>query len=694
MTDRQNAMPDQDGTPPRDGTSGRLYGVGLGPGDPDLMTVRAAELIGKADVVAYHSARHGRSIARSIAARYLREGQLEEPLVYPVTTETTDHPGGYRGALDEFYAEAAERLAVHLDAGRTVVVLAEGDPMFYGSYMHMHKRLAHRYPTEVVPGVTSVSAAAARLGRPLVEAEEVLTILPGTLPEEELTARLAATDSAAILKLGRTFPTVRRALERSGRLADAQFVERATMAGERTAPLAEVDPQSVPYFSLAVLPSRIGLPAEATAEPVLQAAIEPVTEAAAERTEPVGTDAAGARGQVVVVGLGPAGPLWLTPEARGELAAADELVGYTTYLDRVPVRPGQVRHGSDNKVEAERAEFALDLARRGRRVAVVSSGDPGVFAMATAVLEAACADPYREVPVRIVPGMTAAHAAASRAGAPLGHDYAVVSLSDRLKPWSAVATRLRAGGAAPLGVALYNPGPRGRRVPQGRSRRGVRRRPGARALQPGLAQPHHPGRPRPRPAARTPVAGHAGGDGPGRRRTDRAGADRHAGHPRPGRGRHADHSADRLLADPGGAARGRHRGGLDAAPLPGRPGVLSRTGSEAPRRTRPRRSHGPARPGPARPGPARPGDTSTAPPPYPPGSRRRVRGRCCAGSPRVGPRVSRWPAGTRSVTRPGARRGQEAAGCRPLCGSRPLRVDGIDGILRAITPGTSPVHSR
>ncbi|GAB2690651.1 precorrin-2 C(20)-methyltransferase [Kitasatospora kifunensis] len=441
MTDRQNSA------------TGRLYGVGLGPGDPDLMTVRAVELISKADVVAYHSARHGRSIARSIAARHLHEGQLEEPLVYPVTTETTDHPGGYRGALDEFYAEAAERLAGHLDAGRTVVVLAEGDPMFYGSYMHMHKRLAHRYPTEVVPGVTSVSAAAARLGRPLVEAEEVLTILPGTLPEEELTARLAATDSAVVMKLGRTFPTVRRALERSGRLAEAQFVERATMAGERTAPLAEVDPESVPYFSLAVLPSRIGLP-----EPEASSDASDASDAAgaAESVEPA------AQGSVVVVGLGPAGPLWLTPEARGELAAADELVGYTTYLDRVPVRAGQRRHGSDNKVEAERAEFALDLARRGRRVAVVSSGDPGVFAMATAVLEAACADPYREVPVRIVPGMTAAHAAASRAGAPLGHDYAVVSLSDRLKPWTVVAERLRAAAAADLVLALYNPGSRSR----------------------------------------------------------------------------------------------------------------------------------------------------------------------------------------------------------------------------------------
>ncbi len=431
---------------------GRLYGVGLGPGDPSLVTVRAAELIGRADVVAYHSARHGRSIARSIAERYLTDGQIEEQLVYPVTVETTDHPGGYRGAIDEFYEEAAARLAAHLDAGRDVVVLAEGDPLFYGSYQHMHKRLAHRYPTEVVPGVTSVSAAAARLGRALVEAEEVLTILPGTLPEEELAARIASTDSAVIMKLGRTFPTVRRALERAGRLADAQYVERATMEGERTAPLADVDPASVPYFSVAVLPSRIGLPAD-PAEP-------------ADAAEP----APGAVGEVVVIGLGPAGPLWLTPEARGELAAADDLVGYTTYVDRVPVRSGQRRHGSDNKVESERAEFALDLARQGRRVAVVSSGDPGVFAMATAVLEVACEERYGDVPVRIVPGMTAAHAAASRAGAPLGHDYAVVSLSDRLKPWEVVAQRLNAAASADLVLALYNPGSQSRTTQVGLAR--------------------------------------------------------------------------------------------------------------------------------------------------------------------------------------------------------------------------------
>ncbi|ARF56268.1 precorrin-3B C(17)-methyltransferase [Streptomyces gilvosporeus] len=415
--------------------TGRLYGVGLGPGDPSLMTVRAVQVIDRADVVAYHSARHGRSIARSIAAEHIRPDHIEEALIYPVTTESTDHPGGYRGALDEFYEAAAARLAAHLDAGRTVAVISEGDPLFYGSYQHMHKRLAERYETEVIPGVTSISAAAARLGTPLAEADEVLTILPGTLPEEELTARLAATDAAVVMKLGRTFPTVRRAMERSGRLPEARYVERATMSGERTDALADIASDTVPYFSVAVVPSRIANP-------------------------PAPADAA--TGEVVVVGTGPAGPLWLTPESRGALASADDLVGYTTYLDRVPVRPGQRRHGSDNKVESERAELALDLARRGRRVAVVSGGDPGIFAMATAVLEVASQDPYRSVPVRVLPGVTAANAAAARAGAPLGHDYAVISLSDRLKPWEVIADRLRAAAGADLALALYNPGSRSR----------------------------------------------------------------------------------------------------------------------------------------------------------------------------------------------------------------------------------------
>ncbi|MGY1670972.1 precorrin-2 C(20)-methyltransferase [Geodermatophilus sp. SYSU D00710] len=421
--------------------TGRLYGVGLGPGDPELVTVKAARLIAAADVVAFHAARHGRSVARALAAPYLREGQVEELLVYPVTTEGTDHPGGYQGAIDEFYEAAAGRLADHLDAGRDVVVLAEGDPFFYGSYMHMHKRLAHRYPTEVVPGVTSVSGAAAVVGRPLVERDEVLTVLPGTLPADELAEWLATTDSAVVVKLGRTFPQVREAFEAAGVLDRALYVERATTDRQRTLPLADVDPATVPYFSLALLPS-------------------PLTAAS---SAPADAEDAGPRaGEVVVVGLGPGARGWTTPEAADAVASADDLVGYGPYLDRVPANPRQTRHPSDNRVEAERAAHALELARSGRRVAVVSSGDPGVFAMAAAVLEVAARPEHAGVRVRVLPGLTAAQAVASRVGAPLGHDFAVISLSDVLKPLDVVLDRLRAAAAADLVLALYNPRSRAR----------------------------------------------------------------------------------------------------------------------------------------------------------------------------------------------------------------------------------------
>ena len=412
---------------------GTLYGVGLGPGDPELVTVKAARLIGAADVVAYHSARHGRSIARRIAEQYLRDGQIEEHLVYPVTTETTEHPGGYAGAMEDFYAESADRIAVHLEAGRNVALLAEGDPLFYSSYMHMHTRLTERFEAVIVPGVTSVSAASAATGIPLVQGDEVLTILPGTLPAAELTRRLADTDAAVIMKLGKSYPEVRQALAETHRLDRAFYVERASTDQQRVLAASEVDASSVPYFSIVMLPG----------------------EAAAPRNRPSPVASPAPNGSVAVVGLGPGDLDWITPQARRELAAATDLIGYFPYLDRVGARAGQTRHASDNTDEPARARLACELARQGRAVVVVSSGDPGVFAMATAVLEEAVAWP--DVDVRVIPAMTAAQAVASRVGAPLGHDYAVISLSDRLKPWEIIAARVSAAAAADMVIAVYNP---------------------------------------------------------------------------------------------------------------------------------------------------------------------------------------------------------------------------------------------
>lgn len=411
---------------------GQITGVGVGPGDPDLVTVRAARLISAADVIAYHCAAHGRSIARAAAEPYLRDDQTEEVLRYPVTTGASQHPGGYDGAMADFYAEATGRLARHLQDGRDVVVLCEGDPSLYGSYLHLHERLGGRFRSVIVPGISSVAAAAAAAAVPLVQHDETLTVLPGTLPADQLQAQLAGADAAAVLKLGRTFGKVRTALEQAGLLDRAVYVERAGTGRERVEPLAGVDPAGVPYMSVAIVPGR----------------------GHREITKP----------GVVIVGLGPGDPAWLTPEAGAAIADATDLVGYRPYLARVPVRPAQERHASGNTVEAERSALALDLAAAGRRVVVVSSGDPGVFAMAAAVLEQAVTggERWAGVPVTVLPGVTAAQAVAARAGAPLGHDYCVLSLSDRLKPWPVVADRVEHAAAADLVLALYNPASRSR----------------------------------------------------------------------------------------------------------------------------------------------------------------------------------------------------------------------------------------
>ncbi|HJC28787.1 MAG TPA: precorrin-3B C(17)-methyltransferase [Candidatus Dietzia intestinipullorum] len=428
--------------------SGTLYGVGLGPGDPDLVTVRAARVIEEADVVAFHAARHGRSIARATASSYMSDGQIEELLVYPLTVEETDHPGGYEAAIEEFYAEAAERLAAHLRAGRDVALCAAGDPLFYSSFMHMYIRLADEFTCDIVPGVTAVSAVSAAVARPLVEGEEVLTVLPGTLDEATLTERLAGTDSAVVMKLGRTFDKVRRAATAAGRLEETRYVERATWSAQKVVPLAEVEDGTVPYFSAAVIPSpedarrRVaGVPGATAGTPIDD-----------ER-----------RPQLTVIGTGPGPAAWRTPEVDAALRTATDVVGYETYTRRIPPLPGRRVHASDNRVELERATFALDLARAGRRVVVVSGGDPGVFAMAAAVFEAAEAGDYTDVEIAVLPGVTAASAVAARAGAPLGHDFAMLSLSDRLKPWDVVEDRVRALVAADLAVAVYNPASRSRR---------------------------------------------------------------------------------------------------------------------------------------------------------------------------------------------------------------------------------------
>jgi precorrin-2/cobalt-factor-2 C20-methyltransferase len=234
--------------------SGKLIGVGVGPGDPELITLKALRVLKEADVVA-HFAKAGRpSNARAIVARHLAPGTIELALLYPVTTEIAKSEPAYCRAIDAFYDASAAAIADHLDRGRCVAVVCEGDPLFYGSYMHLQVRLAARYPADVIAGVTGMSGSWSAAGTPIAQGDDVLTVLPGTLAEAELERRLADADAVVIMKLGRNLPKVRRALARAGRLARAIYVERGTMANAMTLPLAAKADDDAPYFAIVLVP--------------------------------------------------------------------------------------------------------------------------------------------------------------------------------------------------------------------------------------------------------------------------------------------------------------------------------------------------------------------------------------------------------------------------------------------------------
>jgi precorrin-2/cobalt-factor-2 C20-methyltransferase len=233
---------------------GTLYGVGVGPGDVRYVTLRAAAVIQSIDVLAYFAKRGKESNARRIVAPILPEGREEMVLEYPVTDEFPVEHLEYQTQMKDFYGEAAERLAGHLDAGRSVGLLSEGDPFFYGSFTHMWWRLESRFPIEVVPGVTGMSGCWARAKIPVIWGDDILTVLPGTLEEELLAKRLVAADAAVIMKVGRNLPKVRRAVESAGHLPRAIYVERGTMSGERILRLAECVDSTAPYFSLVLIP--------------------------------------------------------------------------------------------------------------------------------------------------------------------------------------------------------------------------------------------------------------------------------------------------------------------------------------------------------------------------------------------------------------------------------------------------------
>jgi len=234
--------------------SGRLIGVGTGPGDPELLTVKAVRAVEGADVIAYFAKQGRGGNGKAIVEHLFKPGIELLPLYYPVTTELAKGDPLYKSRITEFYNTSADAVARHLEAGRTVAVLSEGDPLFYGSYMHLHVRLSQRYPTEVIPGISAMSGCWSLAGMPIVQGDDVLSVLPGTMGEQELTRRLADTEAAVIMKVGRNLPKIRRALEAAGRLKDALYVERGTMANAAMVKLAERGEGDAPYFSLVLVP--------------------------------------------------------------------------------------------------------------------------------------------------------------------------------------------------------------------------------------------------------------------------------------------------------------------------------------------------------------------------------------------------------------------------------------------------------
>lgn len=223
---------------------GTLYGVGVGPGDPELITLKAARLIAAADVVAYPAPDTGESFARRIAAKLIPPGATELPIVIPMRTE--------RFPAQEVYDHAAAAIATHLDQGKSVIVLCEGDPFFYGSFMYLFARLADRFPAEVIPGVTSLTACAAATARPLSARNEMVRIVPAPAGGDALAAALAAGGAVAVMKVGRHLARVRETIAAAGQLDRATYVSHASLPNQHVCALSDA-PDDAPYFSMVLV---------------------------------------------------------------------------------------------------------------------------------------------------------------------------------------------------------------------------------------------------------------------------------------------------------------------------------------------------------------------------------------------------------------------------------------------------------
>jgi len=424
------------------GKTGKIIGIGVGPGDPELISVKALKALKAADCVAFHQAPGRKSHALAIAEAYLASEQTLIPLTYPLTTEKNAHSAAYAEALKEFYRQSEAKLRAVLNEGNILAVLAEGDPLFYSSFMYIYDLLAKDYPAKIIPGITSVSAATSAMAQPLCYRDEIVEILPATLPETVLESHLRETEGKAFvfMKLGQNFKKIRELLAQAKLASRAFYIEYASEPRRLVLPLEKMETDAAPYFSMIIVP---GQKENGTMPP--------------ERNPPK-------HGRVSLIGLGPGGAETRSLSAERALRQADFILGYKFYIEQgAPYAANQTLIPSDNREEIARCRHALELARQGRDVALLSSGDAGVYGMASAFFEAyeneeiSADNAASEIDINVEAGISAAFATAAKLGAPLGHDFALISLSDNLKPWAIIEKRLRAAAESDMVIAIYNP---------------------------------------------------------------------------------------------------------------------------------------------------------------------------------------------------------------------------------------------